>query len=805
MYKQSQAPRRPGLPPVFISAVLAICAGRIIFSRSVPLVWLLCGTGVALAALVICVCVHMQRGGAPQNPLPLIAGCALFLLTTIATIFATASQDRAIELLQKTPVSKLSLEAVADATQNDYGWSLKALASKDGALLGLVRVSVSESVEAHEVIKAVGTVKQNADDEYAASLYQQGYIGQIQVSKILEKQAPVGLFGVAASVKKAALGVLKPEDSSERALIAGMCLGYKPALKSAGIQESFGEVGLSHIIAVSGAHLAIVGSVLALLLESTSLSKKMKVLLLCITCADYVLLCGAPVSAQRSWIMSVLGNLGALFGRRNSSLNSLGIAGFGLCLSNPQTCVDMGFLLSFVSVFALCLFAGMVTFTFKRMLSPLKIFADRIERSCQHALISKGTYLISKTLTWTHNRITQDGSASVVCATATAPLSSAFFGRFCLIGPLSALLVGPFIMPLMLSGLIGVCLGCVPFIGTILASVPLLLADLSAKVILAIAQLTGSVPFGTLNFTMPEPLATLALIGGAALFYVLWPSPKKHILYAGAIAIFACIFFFSSILPAASPARLVVLNIGQGDAILIQDRSRAIMVDTGVDDSVLEALAPFCVTHLDAIVITHQHADHYGGLKAILSSIPTDKVIFGRGVTASLCSAIQDALKEKSPPLKEVKANDSFQDGDWRFTCLWPKEASKGDENEDSICFKLTRTQGLFSAFLTGDAESSVLDQIDRLPQKISVYKVGHHGSAVAINASQAQILSPKLSVASAGKGNKYGHPTKQCKEILEAAGSQFVCTIDAGTVVTTPQEIGIGVYADVPEALRKK
>ncbi len=805
MNRESQVPRRPGLPPVFISAVLAICAGRILFSRSIPFVWLLCGAGFTIAALAITVYIHTQRGRAPQNLLPLLAGCALFLLVIMTTIFATASQDKAIDLLQETPVSKLSLEAVGDATQNNNGWNLKALASKDGALLGLVRVSVSESVEAHEVIKAVGTVKQGSDEEYAASLYQQGYIGQIQVSKILEKQAPLGLYGVAASVKKAALGVLKPEDSSERALIAGMCLGYKPALKTAGIQERFGEVGLSHIIAVSGAHLAIVGSVLALLLESTSLSKKMKVMLLCITCAAYVILCGAPVSAQRSWIMSVLGNAGALFGRRNSSLNSLGIAGFGLCLYNPQTCVDMGFLLSFVSVAALCLFASTVTFTFKRMLSPLKKSADNIERYFQHIPIIKGTHLLSRSLKWVHNRITQDGSASVVCATATAPLSSAFFGRLCLVGPLSALLVGPFIMPLMLSGLIAVCLGCIPFLGTILGSIPLLLADLCAKVVLAIAQLAGSVPFGALNFTMPEPLATFALLGGAVLLYVLWPSPKKHILYAGAIAIFACIFFFSSILPAFSPARLVVLNIGQGDAILIQDRSRAIMVDTGVDDSVLEALAPFCVTHLDAIVITHQHADHYGGLKALLSSIPTDKVIFGRGVTGSLCSAIQDALKDKNPQLEEVKANDCFQDGDWKLTCLWPKEASKGDENEDSICFKLTRAQGLFSALLTGDAESGVLDQIDRLPQKVSVYKVGHHGSAVAINASQAQTLSPKLSVASAGRGNKYGHPTKQCKEILEAAGSQFVCTIDAGTVVATPQEIGIGIYADVPEALRKK
>lgn len=791
MYSENTTVKRPGIPLAFLFCVGAILSTRIIFSRSLPVS--IIAVTFFLIVLTVTVFIIWKKGIVCSGfskvqfleTAPCVIAAAFSMYIAVSSVYAADAQDQKSALLQKTPVSTLTFTAESDATQTEYGWTLKATAQKDGQDLGLVRVSVPENIQACESFRGVGNVKQATDDDYARSLYAQGYLGQVQISKILDKQAPTGMYGVAASIKNKALNTLQPQTSHERSLIAGMCLGYKPALKESGIQEQFSLVGLSHIIAVSGAHLAIVGSALGALLTQLRLSKRVSVVLLCAICALYVLVCGAPVSAQRSWIMSMVGNGSVLFGRRHESLNSLALAGFGLMAFNPTTATDMGFLLSFVSVSALCIFSRYFAHALKRMIDPVNKTIPQLR--------------------FITERLEQDGSASLVCATATAPLSSAFFGRLCFIGPLSAVLVGPLIMPLMLCGLLGVLFGCLPWIGPVLSFLPLGASEFCAKGILFLADMISHIPFGSIAFTLTEPLATVALIGGAIALYYFWPHPKRHRLYLGLVGATALVFFVSSILPTFSPARLVVLNIGQGDAILIQDRNRAVLVDTGVDDSVLEALRPFFVTHLDAVVITHQHADHYGGLKAILQTIPTDKVIFGEGVTKALCSQIQAALSEKNPTLQEIKVNDTFQDGGWQFRCLWPQEESAGDTNEDSICFRLTRADSVFSALLTGDAEQGVLAQIQQLPKNISVYKVGHHGSAIAINEAQAKRLAPKVSIASAGKGNKYGHPTRQCRSILESVGSKFICTMDAGTVVTTPQEIGVGVYADVPEALRKK
>lgn len=808
MYSPQPAPRRPGIPQLFPFCILSLISARLVFSRAFNLPWFLIsfvGVGIAVLAFYW---TERDQGTSfvayvRKQPL-LIVGAASVLLISLLSEAGKISQDRAVETLRKTPVSSLQFVAEGDATEGDSGFLVKAKAYLNGEGIGLVRISLPEDMSCQEVFEGTGTVAKK-DDEYARSLFMQGYVGQIKLAKILKKEEPPGILGIPARIKKEAIGLLQPEETKEKALIAGMCLGYKPALKKSGIQENFSAVGLAHVIAVSGAHLAIVGSALGVLLSKVKLSSSIRILLLCGICALYVLICGAPIAAQRSWLMTVVGNGAVLFGRRNSSLNSLSLAALGLVAMRPSTAADMGFLLSFTSVAALALFSNYAASLLRRGLEPLSQGAHFLLRSSKTGggrFVKRGC---GKMVDFTYRRLVSDGSASLVCSCCSAPLSSSMFGRLCLVGPVSAVLVGPFIVPLMLCGLVAILVLFLPFMGSVFASVPLFISSFCAKIILFFASAMQKVPFGSINFKLSEPFATIALIGSCFLLYVFWPNPRKHLIYSVGIGLFILVFFVSSILPSFSPSRLVVLNVGQGDAILIQDRTHAVLVDTGPNDSVVDAMAPFFVTHLDAIIITHQHNDHYGGLQAILSHIPTDRIIFGKGVVQALCPEIKKTLSEFNAPLQEVAAGDVMQDGGWDFSFLWPKESSKGDKNEDSVCFSLRRSGEIFSAFLTGDAEEGVLEKIACLPKKVSVYKVGHHGSAIALNKRQAKELSPKLSVASAGRGNKYGHPTKQCIAILQEVGSQFVCTMDAGSVVTTPQKIGIGVSADVPEALRKR
>ena len=95
---------------------------------------------------------------------------------------------------------------------------------------------------------------------------------------------------------------------------------------------------------------------------------------------------------------------------------------------------------------------------------------------------------------------------------------------------------------------------------------------------------------------------------------------------------------------------------------------------------------------------------------------------------------------------------------------------------------------------LTGDSEATEASRYAAEVGPVDVLKVGHHGSAESVDAEMLGILAPELAVASAGEGNRYGHPSEECIDALEAAGVPFLCTIDAGDVSISPEEGGFTV-----------
>ena len=102
--------------------------------------------------------------------------------------------------------------------------------------------------------------------------------------------------------------------------------------------------------------------------------------------------------------------------------------------------------------------------------------------------------------------------------------------------------------------------------------------------------------------------------------------------------------------------------------------------------------------------------------------------------------------------------------------------------------------RGEMSVLLTGDAESDVLQAVVPRAGDVDALKVGHHGSRVSITTEEAAELAPEIAVASAGEGNSYGHPTPECREVLEGAGSTFLCTIERGDVTLEPDPMGVRV-----------
>ena len=235
-----------------------------------------------------------------------------------------------------------------------------------------------------------------------------------------------------------------------------------------------------------------------------------------------------------------------------------------------------------------------------------------------------------------------------------------------------------------------------------------------------------------------------------------------------------------------------MLDVGQGDAILVADGSTAVLVDTGPDEKVSQALARQGIIHLDAIVLTHLHDDHVGGVDDLVGRVGCNRVLVAGGVTNQIPEDLSASITKLSGhAAEEISYGDTIRAGSFSLRVVSPTEPVDGSENADSLELALTyehNGNGL-SALLTGDAErdetGACLARGD--VGDIDFLKVGHHGSELSLTSEEAAALDPEVSVASAGEGNKYGHPREECVDALEGADSVFLCTKDVGTVTVRP------------------
>lgn len=239
-----------------------------------------------------------------------------------------------------------------------------------------------------------------------------------------------------------------------------------------------------------------------------------------------------------------------------------------------------------------------------------------------------------------------------------------------------------------------------------------------------------------------------------------------------------------------------MLDIGQGDAFLLEKDGKFVMIDTGDiehRDQIVALLHKYKVKEISKIIITHPHADHLGGMNAIFKNFKVD-AIYDDGMPAGTGSYKNylKQIKEKKIPYHMLKAGDEvdFFDG-VKFNVLGPVKVIKdqkgnSDFNNNSIVGRLT--YGSFSMMFTGDAEQeeekTILGKGGTL--KSDVLKVGHHGSRTSTSPAFLKAVSPKNAFISCGQGNDYGHPHKVTIDKLEKAKVQIYRTDRNGTVTLT-------------------
>jgi competence protein ComEC len=409
----------------------------------------------------------------------------------------------------------------------------------------------------------------------------------------------------------------------------------------------------------------------------------------------------------------------------------------------------------------------------------------------------------------TARRLVAEGAAMTLAATfATTPLAAHHFGTVSVSAIPANLLALPAIAPAMWLGMLAGALGQVPA-----APVEPLtaLGGLCAGYIGWVAHVFGG-EGAQLEIAEPSLGAAIAmalgLLGGARLACMAlarrpalrpgWRAPRgRRIASATALGGGLVLALLSGGDGSPSrgepevPAALVIrfLDVGQGDAILLQPRDAApVLVDTGPPGgAVATRLAELGIDRLGAVVVTHDQLDHSGGLRGVLAQADVHRLVFAQGGPPAQCQS------EGCPPARPVHRGQQIRSGRLALDVVWPPDDSHPSAGDDPNGRSLVLRAGLgrFDALLTGDAEAE-LAPID--PGPVDVLKVAHHGSEDAGLPGLLARSSPQLAVISVGADNPYGHPAPQTLATLAKSDVPIRRTDSAGEVVIEVRKDGWGV-----------
>lgn len=521
--------------------------------------------------------------------------------------------------------------------------------------------------------------------------------------------------------------------------------------------------GLSHTVSVSGFHISFIVGLLLLIIKN----RYLKLLFIPIIFI-FALMVGAPSSALRAVIMQTLLILSAIEKREYDPLTSLSFAGFVLVLINPYCATDLGFVLSFLSSFGIIFMHD----KFMGIFSPLlDKFSGRWKK-----LVFGILSVISVSL-----------SATIF----TAPVLAYSFNYISLISPASNTILNPFITLIFSLGIIVILLGFIYFpLARALAFVLEALIGFIMNTIRAMAK----IPFSEIVVNNPSVVIFICLIC-LILIYSISVGRKKirPTVVALTVAVSLCALFASFIVGYHDTVnegfRVDVLDVGQGQCIVITAEDACAVVDCGGDkDAANIAISHILkngISDIDALVLTHGHADHTNGARNLVKTITTDKIYMPAAdrENAQFIKICEGASENCETVFLEESVRVDIDGIDLEILTL--PEVNSEQENGLVILAR----DGEYELLITGDIPATTEKLIlDKLPDCES-YIVGHHGSKSSSSQALLNKALPELCVVSAGIDNEYGHPSPDTLARIDGIGAKLARTDISGTLTFYSRE----------------
>jgi competence protein ComEC len=554
-------------------------------------------------------------------------------------------------------------------------------------------------------------------------------------------------------------------------LAQGIILGIRTNIPES-LQDEFVRTGTAHILAISGINLTIVAGILVSLgIWAFGRRRYIYIWVALAIIWLYTLLTGLHPSALRAAIMVSLFLAADLLGRQRSGLIGLFLAAAIMVGVSPQVLWDASFQMSFVAMTGLIFICP-----------PLQSLG---RKAVTATLGGEGT------LPRVANVLTDSFSVSLGAVLAVWPLTAYYFGIISWVGPLATFLALPVLPAIIVSGVLAGVFGLVLIpLGQAISW----LTWLFLSYLLVVIKVFALVPQSAIRIASPE--VSLLAIYYPLLALALWASSQRKRLaelMSKAAAFIArlpmkwvvpCLLVIATLvwLTAATMPdnRLQVsfLNVGQGDAILIQKGTQQILVDGGPSPQAigleLGKKMPFWDRTIDLVVLTHPEADHLTGLVEVLKRYKVKNILSANLTGESpLYSEWLSLVETRDIKCTLAQAGQHFDFGpEVAIEVLNPQTplltGTASDMNTNSVVLRLTMGQVSFllTADITQTAEFELITRRANLDS--TVLKVAHHGSGTSTSPEFLAMVNPQLAVISVGRDNTFGLPNREVVDRLE-------------------------------------
>ena len=538
------------------------------------------------------------------------------------------------------------------------------------------------------------------------------------------------------------------------------------------VKESFAASGLTHLLAISGTHVALVAAALLLIARLLRLSRGAAAVISLVGSAGYVLLLGAPYAALRALFQMAL-----LLGSRSLQrpahpIGMLAAAAVAITILDPAAPLDAGFQLSFAGICGIVLW--------RRPLIELMPASIPVP--------------------------VRDAIATTCAATAvTTPIAGFHFGTVSVISLVANLLAIPVVTLAVPTAAAALAISAISMDAarSVAAGSELTLMWLNS-IALKCAAVTGG------HFAVTP----LQVVAGTLVVVLAWMIVAHSRTFARSpVRVRAMAATMAGLLPiivmplAASkgPLQIHMIDVGQGDGMALRSpHGRWLLIDAGPAsdrfNSGKSQIVPYLLRHqardIATVVLSHPHLDHFGGLTAISDRVNVASVIEpGMAVTsAEYDSLLAHADRKDMPWLRAATGSTITFDG-IRITFLAPDDVpldARADANESSAVMKLEH--GEFSALFLGDlpaAQERALVARYGTTLDVDLLKVAHHGSGGSSSAELLIATSPAVALVPVGRRNRYRHPHPAAIERLERVGARIFRTDEDGSVIVSADEAG--------------